>query len=145
MYKRQQYAREHYEKRSPYFGKCQQKVQEIINGLPEEEQILMEFLYGTMPIQDVGDCAPEVFLGFVRHGIMLRKQVKWCRDLSETMFLHYVLYHRINTENIEDCRKIFYDCLKERIKGMSDPVSYTHLDVYKRQSELQKIQKALSG
>lgn len=115
-----QYAREQYEKRFPYFGKCQQKVQAIINGLPEEEQILMEFLYGTMPIQDVGDCAPEVFLGFVRHGIMLRKQVKWCRDLSETMFLHYVLYHRINTENIEDCRKIFYDCLKERIKGMSD-------------------------
>ena len=99
-----QYAREQYQKRIPYFGKRQKEIQEKI----------------TMPIQDVGECGPEIFLGFVRHGIMLRKQMEWCRNIPEAMFLHYVLYHRINTENIEDCREIFYDCLKDRIKGMSD-------------------------
>ena len=115
-----QYAREQYQKRIPYFGKRQKEIQEKIKEIPEEERILMEFLYGTMPIQDVGECGPEIFLGFVRHGIMLRKQMEWCRNIPEAMFLHYVLYHRINTENIEDCREIFYDCLKDRIKGMSD-------------------------
>ena len=115
-----QYAREQYQKRIPYFGKRQKEIQEKIKEIPEEERILMEFLYGTMPIQDVGECGPERFLGFVRHGIMLRKQMEWCRNIPEAMFLHYVLYHRINTENIEDCREIFYDCLKDRIKGMSD-------------------------
>lgn len=115
-----QYAREQYQKRIPYFGKRRREIQEKIKEIPEEERILMEFLYGTMPIQDVGECGPEIFLGFVRHGIMLRKQMEWCRNIPEAMFLHYVLYHRINTENIEDCREIFYDCLKDRIKGMSD-------------------------
>ena len=115
-----QYAREQYQKRIPYFGKRRREIQEKIKEIPEEERILMEFLYGTMPIQDVGECGPEIFLGFVRHGIMLRKQMEWCRNIPEAMFLHYVLYHRINTENIEDCREIFYDCLKDRIKGMAD-------------------------
>ena len=43
----------------------------------------------------------------------------WCRDLSEEIFINHVLYYRINSENIVDCRRFFYDQLIDRIRGLS--------------------------
>lgn len=114
-----QYAGERFAQRSPYFGTLQKEIEEKLSGCTEEEKLLMEFLYGTMPIQDVGMYDFSLFLSFVRHALMLRRQVEWCRRLPEGIFLQYVLYPRINTEGLEDCRPFFYGQLKERIQGLS--------------------------
>lgn len=114
-----QYAGERFAQRFPYFGTLQKEIEEKLSGCTEEEKLLMEFLYGTMPIQDVGMYDFSLFLSFVRHALMLRRQVEWCRRLPEGIFLQYVLYPRINTEGLEDCRPFFYGQLKERIQGLS--------------------------
>lgn len=114
-----QYAGEKYEKRLPWLGAVRAKVEAAMEGLTEEERVLMKFLYGTMPLRDGGEYGFSVFLGFVRHSLMVYRTAPWCRNISEAMFLHHILYYRVNTENIEDCRRFFYDQLMPRIRGLS--------------------------
>ena len=47
------------------------EIQQKIQACTLEEQILMKFFYGTMPLRDVGEYGLERCLGLVRHGIML--------------------------------------------------------------------------
>lgn len=114
-----QYARETYEQRVPLLGNRKEEIVSRMETCGEEEQVLMKFLYGTMPLRDAGEYGFDVFLSFVTHSLMVRKTMDWCRDIPEDMFLHHVLYYRINTENIEECRKFFYGQLKDRIRGLS--------------------------
>lgn len=93
------------------------EIQQKIQACTLEEQILMKFFYGTMPLRDLGEYGFELFLGFVRHGIMLYQTMEWCRNLPEEIFLHHVLYYRINSENIEDCRPFFYQQILDRVRG----------------------------
>lgn len=40
----------------------------------------------------------------MKHALMLREKVAWCKELPEDVFVNYVLYDRINSEDITDCR-----------------------------------------
>ncbi len=114
-----EYACKKYAERLPFLGSLCGGIEEKMTQLTEDERILMKFFYGTMPLSDAGDYEFETFLGFVRHAIMLRGTVSRCRDLPEDIFVQHVLYYRINSERIEDCRRFFYDQLADRIQGMS--------------------------
>ena len=70
----------------------------------EEEALLIKFFYGTMPLRDAGEYPFEIFLSYVRHALWLRKTMDWCKRLPEDLFVHDVLYYRINSEDISDCR-----------------------------------------
>ncbi len=115
----QQYAQEKYEKRLPYLGSIGPVVQAAMEKCSPDHQLLMKFLYGTMPIRDAGEYSFDVFLGFVKHSLMVYSTMEWCRDIPEDMFLHHILYYRVNSENIEDCRGFFYKQLMDRVKGLS--------------------------
>ncbi len=112
-----EYARRQYDSRLPFMGYLKNEIRRNMEMCTPEEQLLMKFFYGTMPLRDMGEYGFDVFLAFVRHGLMLRENVEWCRRLPEEIFLHNVLYYRINSENIEDCRPFFYEQLWERIQG----------------------------
>ncbi len=114
-----EYACKKYEERLAFYGACGDEIEEKMALLTEDERILMKFFYGTMPLSDAGDYGFETFLGFVRHSLMLRENIDRCRDLPEDIFVTHVLYYRINSERIEDCRRFFYDLLIDRIRGMS--------------------------
>ncbi|MDW2797710.1 transglutaminase domain-containing protein [Clostridium boliviensis] len=115
----QRYAQEKYELRLPYLKGLKGEVEKAMEGCSFEEQVLMKFLYGTMPLRDAGEYEFNVFLGFVRHSLMVYEQMEWCQEIPEDIFLHHILYYRVNTENIEDCRQFFYDKLIDRVKGLS--------------------------
>lgn len=115
----QQYAQEKYEERLPYLGQGTAKIQAAMGKCSPDQQLLMKFLYGTMPVRDAGEYGFDVFLGFVKHSLMVYRTMEWCRDIPEDMFLHHILYYRVNSENIEDCRGFFYEQLRDRVKGLS--------------------------
>ncbi|WP_349674008.1 transglutaminase domain-containing protein [Lacrimispora sp.] len=115
----QRYAQEKYELRLPYLKDLKEEVEKAMEGCSFEEQVLMKFLYGTMPLRDAGEYDFNVFLGFVRHSLMVYEHMEWCREIPEDIFLHHILYYRVNTENIEDCRQFFYDKLMDRVRGLS--------------------------
>lgn len=94
-----------------------EEIERKLESCTLEEQILMKFFYGTMPLRDLAEYEFEVFLDFVRHGILLYKTVEWCKRLPEEIFLNDVLYYRINSENIENCRPFFYEKLKGKIQA----------------------------
>lgn len=84
---------------------------------PERRQA-MKFLRDHLPQSDL-DCYPaELFLRFADHALALRKTAPWCRDLDEEIFLHYVLFPRVNDEDLSFHREIFYNALWPRVKDL---------------------------
>lgn len=95
------------------------RIEAYVEGLVGDERVLMEFLYGTMPFCDVGDYDPALMHRYVKHGLFLRREQAWTQSLPEDIFLHYVLYYRVNNEDITDCRQWFYHKLLPFVEGKS--------------------------
>lgn len=76
-------------------------------------------IISVLPKCDTEDYPPELFRKFAEHAAMLRKDWPWCRDLSEGMFLSWVLCPRVNNEELSDCRELFYKELSPRVKDLS--------------------------
>lgn len=101
------------------------KKEEITSGLLKCSEIeinFMKFLYISMPLSDIANYDFNLFLSYARHAAFLTENVSWVHEIPYDIFLNYVLYYRVNNENIEDCRKTFYDSIKGRIedKNMMD-------------------------
>ena len=114
------YAETHFENRKKYFAPIISEIEAGLSLCSEEEALLIKFFYGTMPLRDAGEYPFEIFLSYVRHGLWLRKTIDWCKKLPEDLFVHDVLYYRINSEDISDCRSFFYEQLKDRIVGLDE-------------------------
>ena len=114
------YAETHFENRKKYFASIISEIEAGLSLCSEEEALLIKFFYGTMPLRDAGEYPFEIFLSYVRHALWLRKTMDWCKRLPEDLFVHDVLYYRINSEDISDCRSFFYEQLKDRIVGLDE-------------------------
>ena len=114
------YAETHFENRKKYFAPIISEIEAGLSSCSEEEALLIKFFYGTMPLRDAGEYPFEIFLSYVRHALWLRKTIDWCKKLPEDLFVHDVLYYRINSEDISDCRSFFYEQLKDRIAGLDE-------------------------
>ena len=84
-----------------------------------EEKEALHFLYAYMPLADVTDYPTAFFLQNVRTSFQARKEMSWGKEVPELLFRHFVLPIRVNNENLDDSRQVFYQELKERVKGMS--------------------------
>ncbi|MCI8950019.1 MAG: transglutaminase domain-containing protein [Lachnospiraceae bacterium] len=127
------YAEERFRQRLPFLEAVREEILQGLKGCGEKEQVLMKFLYGTMPVRDAGEYPFSVFLSYVTHSLMVYQTMEWCRDLPEDLFLHYVLYYRVNTEAIEDCRRFFYDQLYGRIQGLSAREAVLEINYWARE------------
>ena len=96
------YATEKFERRRELLAPVMPVIEEKLKQCSEEEAVLMKFLYGTMPVRDAGEYGFDLFLSYVKHALMLREKVAWCKELPEDVFVNYVLYDRINSEDITD-------------------------------------------
>ncbi|MDO4704178.1 transglutaminase domain-containing protein [Tannerella sp.] len=85
--------------------------------VPEREA--MQFLYAYMPVGDIADYDGEFYLQNVRSSFAVRKEMPWGKNIPEMIFRHFVLPVRVNNENLDESRMVFYEELKERVKGLS--------------------------
>ncbi len=83
-----------------------------------EEAEALQFLYAYMPLADVTDYPTSFFLQNVRTSFQARREMAWGKEVPELLFRHFVLPIRVNNENLDDSRQVFYQELKERVKGM---------------------------
>lgn len=81
------------------------------------EAQLMELLQNTLPQSDLISVPSETLNSYIQHAVFLRGSSPYCRDIPMDMFLHFVFYPRINTEDLVPCRLFFYEQLKDRIYG----------------------------
>ncbi|GHT29214.1 transglutaminase [Bacteroidia bacterium] len=87
--------------------------------LTTAEQEALTFLYAYMPIGDVTDYSGDFYLENIRASFLARKEMPWGAGIPEVIFRHFVLPVRVNNENLDNSRIVFYSELKDRVKGMS--------------------------
>jgi len=91
---------------------------DALASLAGEERRAMEFLQDHLPSSDLYGYPAELFLEFVRHGVFLRGAAPWCGGLDWPVFAHYVLFPRVNDEDLSFHRRIFFDGLWPRVKDL---------------------------
>ena len=109
--------RDAFEQRCPLFAQREKEIRSFVTESRYREEL--EYLYASMPLSDAANYPPELFEGFAAHGRFLRENVPWCRDLSEELYLNQVLFHRVNDEEISDCRALFYEKLWPLVQDKS--------------------------
>ena len=90
-----------------------------LDTLSRMEREAMEFLYAYMPLSDMADYEPAFYLQQVRYAFKAREEMPWGKEIPEDVFRHFVLVYRVNNENLDTARMVFYRELKERVQGMS--------------------------
>ena len=90
-----------------------------LDTLSRMEREAMEFLYAYMPLSDLADYEPTFYLQQVRHSFTAREEMPWGKDVPEDVFRHFVLVYRVNNENLDTARMVFYQELRDRVKGLT--------------------------
>ncbi|KAA6320166.1 hypothetical protein EZS27_030028, partial [termite gut metagenome] len=83
------------------------------------EREALTFLYAYSPIGDIADYPGEFYLKNIRSSFEARKEMSWGKNIPENVFRHFVLPIRVNNENMDESRMIFYEELKDRVRGLS--------------------------
>ncbi len=85
--------------------------------LSTEQREALEFLYAYMPLSDLADSDGAFFLRQVDGAFRARDEFGW--NVPEDLFRHFVLVHRVNNESLDESRDVFFEELKDRVKGLS--------------------------
>jgi len=70
-----------------------------------------------MPLNDLADYTGDFFLANVNISLLAKDETPWGKDVPEDIFLHYVLPYRINNENLDSFRIVYYNEISDRIRG----------------------------
>lgn len=100
-------------KNKSYFDYCFRK------DIGQEEREALKFLYAYMPLGDVTDYSKDFYLENVKYSFKARKEMSWGDSIPEEIFRHFVLPVRVGNETLDSARIVFYNELKDRVKGKS--------------------------
>lgn len=92
---------------------------DIFDNIYAQRLQAMQFLYAYMPLPDIADYPAEYHLQNVDYALKARAEMPWGMKVPVREFLHFVLPVRVNNENMDTSRVVFYNELKERVKGLS--------------------------
>lgn len=87
--------------------------------MTQEEKEALTFFYAYLPIGDITDYDGAFYLDNIRSSFKARAEMPWGDSIPEEIFRHFVLPVRVNNENLDRGRMVFYDELKDRVKGLS--------------------------
>lgn len=88
-----------------------------INAVNPQEAF--DFLYTTLSLPDRTDYTEEFYRENIASSFRAREEMPWGKDVPDREFLHFVLPVRVNNEHLDMSRPVFYEELKERVKGKS--------------------------
>ncbi|MDR2845110.1 MAG: hypothetical protein LBV28_03350, partial [Puniceicoccales bacterium] len=84
-----------------------------------EQREALEFLFAYMPLSDLADYDGAFFLRQVNASLEAREFFPWGKTIPDAVFRHFVLVHRVNNEDLDDARSVFFAELKDRVKHLS--------------------------
>lgn len=90
-----------------------------IDALTGTRKQAMQFLYAYMPLPDIADRSAGFFLSNVDCSLLARKEMPWGKSVPVREFIHFVLPVRVNNEDLDSSRIVFYEELKDRVKNLS--------------------------
>ncbi len=84
-----------------------------------KERTALSFLNASMPYGDAIDYSEDYFLKNIQTSFKAKKELPWGKRVPEREFKHFVLPIRVNNENLDDFRTVYYDELRDRVKDLS--------------------------
>ena len=87
-------------------------------GRTQEEEEALDFLYAGMPLPDSVDYSRDFWEANVKVAVKARHEMPWGEKVPGREWRHFVLPLRVNNEDLDSFRIVYYDELKERVKGM---------------------------
>ena len=87
--------------------------------LTNDERDALTFLYAYMPLGDIACYDGNFFLKNVQTSLKARAEMPWGKTIPDREFRHFVLPVRVNNENLDSSRWVFYNELKPRIQHLS--------------------------
>ena len=87
--------------------------------LTNDECDALTFLYAYMPLGDIACYDGNFFLKNVQTSLQARAEMPWGKNIPDREFRHFVLPVRVNNENLDSSRWVFYNELKPRIEHLS--------------------------
>ncbi len=84
-----------------------------------QEREAMMFLYAYMPLSDLCNKDGDYYLSQVRLAFQIREKLPWGADIPEDVFRHFVLPYRINNEDMDSSRAVFFKEIYPRVKDLS--------------------------
>lgn len=123
----------HFLKDATYRSQVEKDLQEKEKALPKGnffsilnnksltvgEKEALQFLYAYLPTCDITDHPGSYFLENVRLSEQARQTMPWGNKIPDDLYRHFVLPIRVNNENLDDSRKVFFNELKDRVKNLS--------------------------
>lgn len=88
-------------------------------GLDKAERQAMEFMYAYMPLGDIVNMSPEYYLEHYKLTVQALEQMPWGKSIPERELRHFVLPVRVNNENLDESRSVFFAELAPRVESMS--------------------------
>lgn len=85
---------------------------------PAEQQAL-DFLYAYMCQADKVDHDKAFYLANVRTSLKARQEMPWGKNVPDREWKHFVLPIRVNNEDLDSARMVFYRELAPRVKHLS--------------------------
>ena len=79
----------------------------------------VDFLYKYMPLPDKTDYPREFYQQNVTLSLTARATMPWGESVPEREFRHFVVPVRVNNENLDNSREVFYKELKPRVENLS--------------------------
>ncbi|MBO7317681.1 MAG: transglutaminase domain-containing protein, partial [Bacteroidales bacterium] len=107
-----------FEKRSELFAETEY-FSVFAEELTNEQREALQFLYAYMPTPDITDYSGDFHLMNVDYALKARAEMPWGKQVPDREFLHFVLPIRVNNENLDECRAVFYEELKDRVRNLS--------------------------
>lgn len=107
-----------YEKAMTAYPDRKAQVDEFAAGLPPAVRTALYYLYAFMPPADVITYDVTEIYSYVLAAGRILETIPYSRTVPADLFLPYVLHHRVNNENLDGCRSVFYEELFPRISGL---------------------------
>ena len=87
-------------------------------ALTQRESDALRFLYAYMPLGDAVNFPSGYFLDNVRQSERVRREMPWGERIPEMVYRHFVLPVRVNNEDLDRARFVFYDELRDRVRDL---------------------------
>ena len=92
---------------------------DVFENLSGSRLQAMQFLYAYMPLPDIADYSSDFHLQNVDYALKARAEMPWGKQVPVREFMHFVLPVRVNNENMDSSRAVFYNELKERVQDLT--------------------------
>ena len=81
-----------------------------------EQQAALDFLYENMPLPDSVDYSREFWETNVKMALKARNEMPWGKKVPGREWRHFVLPLRVNNEDLDSFRILYYEELRQRVK-----------------------------